>query len=152
MIAIQKQIVSIAVSDSVAAIKTSAAPVSIAVTDAQIINPTLDRQFIAAELIGGQRLVALNSDSKAVLFQPATHSNPIGLTTHAATANSPVQVRTFGQITGGGWDYPVNTALYAAPKGLLSPTPHAVATIEIARVLANDLISINIRDRVQNAQ
>jgi hypothetical protein len=78
--------------------------------------------FIAGQILGGQRVVML-SGGKAVYFNPNNENNigrVLGITKHAAILNASVNVIMDGIIINAGWGLTTDAIYYADNNGMIT--------------------------------
>lgn len=99
-------------------------------------SPLLSTLVIAGEAIGGHRAVVINPDDRVWLADPATAgaSPPVGISVSAASAGTPIPIRTSGLTTETSWNW-VSGPIYLGAGGTLTqtvPTMGAIVSMGVA--------------------
>jgi len=103
---------------------------------------------IAAEAIGGQRIVSLNSDGKAIY--PTDYSSAIGITTGAVELGATATIITSGQITETSWSWTPNMPLFLSDNGLMTQTaPVTGELVQIGWAITSTTIFLKINPIIQ---
>jgi hypothetical protein len=100
-------------------------------SDSDVIPSQFGESFIAGEILGGQRVVAILS-GLVYYFDPSNDSfigRQLGMTDHAADATALVRVVMGGVMVNSGWGITQNAIYYAGALGTITstiPTPPGV--------------------------
>ena len=82
--------------------------------------------YPAAAPVSGHRVVTLNAQGKAIYASAAiaAHANRIlGVTTNAASADSDLNVKKFGELVEPSWNWQLDKPVYLDADGFLTQTP-----------------------------
>jgi hypothetical protein len=99
---------------------------SIANRDVSIVNNYGSGNFtkvIAGENLGGNRVVFINEESKAMYASHLFISDAfkiLGVTTEAVVVNEAVEIQSFGEMEEASWNWNVTLPIYVGANGLLT--------------------------------
>lgn len=108
----------------------------------------------AGENISTHRVVKRDSDDKLYY---ADHTDGeghivVGISTHAAVPDDPLNVQTSGPIQFGGWAWTPSLSVFVSTNGTLTQTPPASGyVLSIGRAITTNIIDILIGKPIQRA-
>lgn len=89
-------------------------------------NEAVNAQYIAAEALGGHRVIVTNEDGEAVYADNTNEDHATmatKITTGAAILGDEVQAQLVGQMTELSWNWTPRASLYVGSNGMLTETP-----------------------------
>lgn len=80
----------------------------------------------AGEILGGHRIVYINSDGKAYYASNTILSDSVralGITLNAAAVDDNVSIQSFGEVIETSWSWTMGSPIYLSSNGQLTQTP-----------------------------